>query len=142
MVHIKSIHMTHLLVQFQCGRKLFNFAARHLHRSRDEWVLHHSLMVRKRGFSKLFCKRLNGSPCLARGCVLLHVHDVCRYPLEMIIVLQKVSHIRNAIYGMLASNISRDDSANKRIQVKIVNGLRAVPHQIVIRIQKLRSGTK
>ena len=72
----------------------------------------------------------------------LKLHDVCRYPLQMCIVLQKVSPIRNVIYGMLASDITRDDSANKRIQVRLVNGLRAVPHQIIIRIQKLRSGTK
>ena len=115
MVHIRSLHMTHLLVQFQCGRKLFSFAAGHLHWPRDEWVLHPSLRVRKRGFGKFLCKSLNRSFCLARGCVLLHLHDVCRNPLQMSIALQKVSHIRNVIYGMLASDITRYDSATKRV---------------------------
>ena len=60
----------------------------------------------------------------------------------MSIVLQKVSHVRNVIYGMLAIDITRDDCANERAQVRLVNRLREIPHQFVIRIQKLRSDTK
>ena len=69
-----------------------------------------------------------------------HLHDICRHPLQMSVVFQEVSHIRNVINGMMASAIPIDDSANKRIQARIVNRLREVAHQIVICIQELRPG--